>query len=154
MTQLNSLIIEGNVVRTGELSEPVSGFKVCKFPVAVNRWYKNKNGEGVNEVSYFDVETYGKMAEVCSKQANKGRGVRVVGRLKQDRWKDANEKQQSRVYVVAEHVEYKPKSQDGVSESEKENSEVVPEIKNEETKTAVPVISMEQQSEKVEEVMF
>ena len=48
MNQLNSLIIEGNVVRQAELSEPTAGFKVCKFPVAVDRWYKNRNGEGVS----------------------------------------------------------------------------------------------------------
>lgn len=109
MNQLNSLIIEGNVVKNGELTEPTKGFKVCVFPVAVNRFYKNKNGEGVSEVSYFDVQTYGKMAESCEKQAEKGRGIRVVGRLKQDRWKDNEGKSKSKVYVVAEHIEYKPK---------------------------------------------
>ncbi|MDY2840446.1 MAG: single-stranded DNA-binding protein [Treponema sp.] len=109
MNQLNSLIIEGNVVKNGELSEPTKGFKVCVFPVAVNRFYKNKNGEGVSEVSYFDVQTFGKMAELCEKQAEKGRGVRVVGRLKQDRWKDNDGKSKSKVFVVAEHIEYKPK---------------------------------------------
>lgn len=109
MNQLNSLIIEGNVVRAAELSEPTAGFKVCKFPVAVNRWYKNRNGESVSEVSYFDVETYGRMAEICEKQGAKGRGVRVVGRLKQDRWKDSDGKNISKIYVVAEHIEYKPK---------------------------------------------
>lgn len=112
MNQLNSLIIEGNVVRQAEFLEPAAGFKVCKFPVAVNRWFKNKNGEGVTEVSYFDVETYGHMAEICSEKLTKGRGVRVVGRLKQETWKDDKEKSHSRVYVVAEHVEYKPKFPD------------------------------------------
>lgn len=111
MNQLNSLIIEGNVVKQAELLEPAAGFKVCKFPLAVNRWYKNKDGEGVTEVSFFDVETYGKMAEICAKQACKGRSVRVVGRLKQDRWKDSENKSQSKIYVVAEHLEYKPKMQ-------------------------------------------
>lgn len=109
MNQLNSLIIEGNVVRQAELSEPASGFKVCKFPVAVNRYVKNSNGDGVEEVSYFDIETYGKMAEICEKQSTKGRGIRVVGRLKQNRWKDSDGKNQSKIFVVAEHVEFKPK---------------------------------------------
>jgi single-strand DNA-binding protein len=39
---------------------------------------------------------------------HKGRGVRVVGRLKQDRWNDANGKQRSKVTIVAEHVEFRP----------------------------------------------
>ena len=88
MNQLNSLIIEGNAVRKAEFSEPKTGFYVCRFPVAVNRWYKNKNNEGVSEVSFFDVEAYGKVAETCNRKVDKGTGLRIVGRLKQDRWKD------------------------------------------------------------------
>ncbi len=106
MNQLNSIILEGNVVKKAELSEPTSGFIVCKFPLAVNRKTKTPAGEFREEVSYFDVETYGQMAEKCSKYCDKGKGVRVVGRLKQSRWEENNVKK-SRVYVVAEHVEYK-----------------------------------------------
>lgn len=108
MNQLNSIILEGNLTKDAELREPKDGFNVCTFSMGVNRWYKNKNDESVEEVSYFDVETYGKMAEYCSKKAVKGRGVRVVGRLKQNVWKDADNKTHSKVYVVAEHIEYRP----------------------------------------------
>ena len=106
MNQLNSIILEGNVVKKAELSEPTSGFMVCRFPLAVNRKTKTPNGELHEEVSFFDVETYGQMAEKCSKYCDKGKGVRVVGRLKQSRWEDNNVKH-SKVFVVAEHVEYK-----------------------------------------------
>lgn len=108
MNHLNSIILEGNVVRQAEISEPSKGFKVCKFPLAVNRFIKNSNGEATEEVSFFDIETYGKMAEICEKYSSKGRGIRVVGRLKQNRWKDSDGKNFSKVFVVAEHVEYKP----------------------------------------------
>ena len=106
MNQLNSIILEGNVVKKAEFSEPKTGFQVCKFPLAVNRKSKTPEGETKEEVSYFDVETYGEMAESCYKWCDKGLGVRVVGRLKQSRWEE-NNKKHSRVYVVAEHVEYK-----------------------------------------------
>ncbi len=109
MNQLNSLIIEGNVTRVPELREPSAGFKVCTIPLAVNRFYRNKAGEGVNEVSYFNVETYGKMAEICMSRCEKGRGMRVVGRLKQDRWKNSDGKSSSRISIIAEHVEFKKK---------------------------------------------
>ena len=115
MNQLNSLIIEGNAVRKAEFSEPKTGFYVCRFPVAVNRWYKNKNNEGVSEVSFFDVEAYGKVAETCNRKVDKGTGLRIVGRLKQDRWKDKDGKTVSKCYVVAEHIEYKPKFNDSVA---------------------------------------
>ncbi|MCQ2591580.1 MAG: single-stranded DNA-binding protein [Treponema sp.] len=109
MNHLNSIILEGNVAKAAELSEPVNGFKVCRFPLAVNRFTKNPKGDSYEEVSFFDVEAYGKMAEICEKNSSKGRGVRVVGRLKQNRWKDPDGKSYSKVLVVAEHVEYKPK---------------------------------------------
>lgn len=106
MNQLNSIILEGNVVKKAEFSEPKTGFQVCKFPLAVNRKTKTPDGETKEEVSYFDVETYGQMAENCYKWCDRGQGVRVVGRLKQSRWEENNVKK-SKVYVIAEHVEYK-----------------------------------------------
>lgn len=118
MNQLNSIILEGNVVRQGELSEPAKGFKVCKFPMAVNRFIKGSNGDYSEEVSFFDIEAYGKMAEICEKNTLKGRGIRVVGRLKQNRWKDNDGKNQSKIIIVAEHCEYKPK----VTNSEEDES--------------------------------
>ena len=106
MNHLNSIILEGNVARKAELSEPTTGFIVCKFPIAVNRKTKTPDGEQHEEVSFFDVEADGKTAESCSKYCDKGKGIRVVGRLKQNRWEDNNSKH-SKVLVVAEHIEYK-----------------------------------------------
>jgi single-strand DNA-binding protein len=54
------------------------------------------------------VTTWTRLAEVCGECLKKGHGVRVVGRLKQDRWTDADGKTHSRVHIVAEHVEFKP----------------------------------------------
>ena len=140
MNNLNSIILEGNLVRDASLAEPVPGFKKCIFSVGVNRFYKNKKNEAVDEVSFFDIETYGRMAEYCSEKAKKGRGVRVVGRLKQDSWKDDSGKTQSRVYVVAEHIEYKPekKSEEAVKQAEVQVT-TPPEQAAEQEKEAVPV---------------
>ncbi len=122
MNQLNSLILEGNLVKDAVLTEPAPGFKKCNFTMGVNRFYKNRKNEDVNEASFFDVEAYNQLAEWCGKKATKGRGVRVVGRLKQDTWKDENGKSASRIYVVAEHIEYKPvKKTDSAAEDSKEN---------------------------------
>lgn len=124
MNQLNSIILEGNVVRQAEMSEPAKGFKVCKFPLAVNRFSKNpNNGESCEEVSFFDVEAYGKIAEICEKNSIKGRGVRVVGRLKQNRWKDASGKAVSKIFIIAEHIEYKPKFDKFTDENAKSEME-------------------------------
>lgn len=115
MNSLNSIIIEGNLTRNPELKNVSNGVKVCTLPIAVNRTSKAQDGTKQDEVSYFEVETFGTLAEVCTKWCPKGRGVRVVGRLKQYRWADTDGKQHSRVKVIAEHVEFKPyfKKEDG-----------------------------------------
>jgi single-strand DNA-binding protein len=60
------------------------------------------------EVSYLNVEAWAKLAENVKNLGRKGRGVRVVGRIKQERWNGADGKTQSRVVIVAEHVEFRP----------------------------------------------
>ena len=67
-------------------------------------------------MSYFDVTTWARLAEVCGEYLKKGRGVRVVGRLKQDRWTSPEGQTRSKITIVAEHVEFKPqvkKDKDG-----------------------------------------
>jgi len=108
MNSLNSVLIEGNVVRDPEKKELESGSKLCMFSVATNRYF-NQDNEKKSEVSFFDVEVWNKTAELCLKTLSKGRGVRVVGRLKQDRWADKEGRNHSKVKVVGESVEFKTK---------------------------------------------
>jgi len=107
MNNLNSILIEGNLVKDPHLRTTSKGTSVCTFSLASNRFYKQDSGFE-KEVSFFDVETWAKLAEACSNRGKKGRGVRVVGRLKQNRWTDADGKPHSRVAIVAEHVEFRP----------------------------------------------
>ena len=107
MNNLNSILIEGNLTRDPDLAYCSNGTPWCRFAVAVNRFYK-QGDEKKEEVSFIDVSSYGKTAEACAEYLKKGRGVRVVGRLKQDRWNDADGKARAKLYIVAEHVEFKP----------------------------------------------
>lgn len=107
MNNLNSILLEGNLTRDPELSYTPSGTAVCRFSIAVNRSYK-LNEEYQDEVSFFDIEIWSRQAEVCAEYLKKGRGVRVVGRLKQDRWTDSDGNTRSKVKIVGEHVEFKP----------------------------------------------
>lgn len=107
MNDLNSVIIEGNLTHEPVLSVTPKGTPVCAFSIAANRYYRSDDGVR-EEVSFFDVETWSRLAERCGDELNKGRGVRVVGRLKQDRWETKEGEPRSRVKIVAEHVEFKP----------------------------------------------
>ena len=138
MNNLNSILIEGNLVRDPELSYTPKGVAVCKFSVACNRQWK-QDEEVQKEVSFFDVTTWTRLAENCGEYLKKGRGVRVVGRLKQDRWTDPDGKPHSRVLVIAEHVEFKPQmKKDGEPAVDGEQQEAA-EVEQVEVKEAASV---------------
>lgn len=107
MNNLNSILIEGNLVRDPQVKETPKGTSICSFAVASNRYFK-QGDDLEREVSFFDVETWAKLAETCGQQLRKGRGVRVVGRLKQERWTGNDGKPYAKIKIVAEHVEFKP----------------------------------------------
>ena len=107
MNSLNSILIEGNIVRDPMFKSTPKGTPLCTFSVASNRFIK-QDDEVEKEVSFFDVETWARLAESCSTLGKKGRGVRVVGRLKQERWTDGDGKPRTHVKIVAEHVEFRP----------------------------------------------
>ncbi|MDY3938908.1 MAG: single-stranded DNA-binding protein [Spirochaetia bacterium] len=107
MNNLNSILIEGNLIKDPVLKSTPNGTPVCLFSVATNRFFK-QNDELQKEVSYFDIESWASTAQSCGSLLTKGRGVRIVGRLKQDRWNDENGNPKSRIKIVAEHVEFKP----------------------------------------------
>jgi single-strand DNA-binding protein len=121
MNNLNSVLIEGNMVRDPLIRSTPKGTQVCHFSIASNRLYRLDSGFE-KEVSFFDIEAWGKLAVACTNQGQKGRGVRVVGRLKQDRWTGSDGKSHNKVAIVAEHVEYRSdfkKSDETVSETNK-----------------------------------
>ncbi len=120
MNQMNQIIIEGNVVRSAQVKEFGSGKKLCQIPIAVNRSYKGKDGNYEQETSFFDVEAWGEgFCTMLAKNAVKGRGLRVVGRLKQNRWKTEEGKTESRILILADHVEFKPQKKEDVEENAK-----------------------------------
>ena len=120
MNNLNSVLIEGNMVRDPLFRSTQKGTSVCNFTIASNRFYRQDSGFE-KETGFFDIETWGKLADVCTTMGRKGRGVRVVGRLKQDRWTGNDGKNHTKVAIVAEHVEYRSdfkKVNETVSETE------------------------------------
>ena len=104
---LNTVSIMGNLTKDPEIRQVPSGKSVCNLSIANNRVF-TKNGEKVEEVSYFDVDVWGITAENCSKYLAKGNGVIVEGRLRQDRW-EKDGKTQSRVKITANAVHFLPK---------------------------------------------
>jgi len=122
MNNLNSILIEGNLVRDAEYRTTPKGTPVCKISLASNRFFKQESGME-KEVSFFDVEAWGKLAENVSNLGRKGRGIRVVGRLKQERWQNGEGKAVSRIIIVAEHIEFRPEFKKGIPEKQETEEE-------------------------------
>ena len=99
MKMLNSLILEGVVI--GE-PHKVEASQVLNFTVGSERYYRNRAGEDVTETSQFKIVAFGSMCDIPVKE---GSGVRVVGRLKENKWTDSEGVSHSEVQVVAEHIE-------------------------------------------------
>lgn len=107
MNNLNSILVEGKLIRDPLFRHTGRNTAICTFSIENDRLYKGEAGIK-KEVSIFDVETWGKLAEAFHNQGRKGRGVRVVGRLKQERWTGSDGKPHTKVSIVAEHVEFRP----------------------------------------------
>lgn len=135
MNAMNQIIIEGNVVRAPSVRETPAGKKVSILPIAVNHVYKDSTGKFVEDVGFFDVETWGdRFTDRIVRYGLQGRGVRVVGRLKQNRWKDDEGKSHNKVYILAEHVDFKPlKKKDAVSAAQSVESYQTADIPEEDT---------------------
>ena len=119
---LNNVNIMGNLTRDPEMRSLPSGKSVCTISIANNRVYI-KDGEKIEEVSYFDVDVWGITAENCFKYLVKGNGVIVEGRLRQDRW-DKEGKIQSRIKISANAVHFMPRKQSHWSGANIEESSV------------------------------
>ena len=82
MNNLNSVLIEGNLIRDPETNQGDDGKNYCQFSIAVTRHY-NQDKEPINELSFFDILTFDKLAKTCFECLRKDKEVRIVGRLKQ-----------------------------------------------------------------------
>jgi single-strand DNA-binding protein len=103
MASFNKVILAGNLTRDPELRYTPKGTAVARITLAVNRTYTLEGGEKKEEVSFVDVDVWGRQAEVISQYMKKGRPLLIEGRLKQDTWEDKNTKQkQSKLKVVLE----------------------------------------------------
>ena len=96
---INSLILDGVVSGEPHLKETSD---VLNFTVETTRYYNNRAGEDVIETSQFKVVAFGSMCKIPVKE---GSGVRIVGRLKENKWTDKNGVSHSEVQIVAEHIE-------------------------------------------------
>ena len=106
MASLNKVLIVGNLTRDPELRYTPKGTAIAKLGMAINRTF-TQDGEKKEEVTFVDVDAFGKTAENCGQYLRKGRSCLIEGRLKLDTWDDKSTGQKrSKLGVVAESVQF------------------------------------------------
>jgi single-strand DNA-binding protein len=107
MASFNKVILAGNLTRDPELRYTPKGTAVARIGLAVNRTYSTETGEKKEEVTFVDVDAWGRQAEVISQYLKKGRPILMEGRLRLDQWEDKNTHQkQSKLKVVLESFSF------------------------------------------------
>ena len=107
MASFNKVILVGNLTRDPELRYTPKGTAIAKIGLAVNRVWTNEAGEKKEEVTFVDVDVFGRTAENVGQYMRKGRPILVEGRLRLDQWDDKQTGQKkSRLGVVAETVQF------------------------------------------------
>ena len=118
MASFNKVILLGNLTRDPELRYTPKGMAVARLGMAVNRSYKTDAGETREEVTFIDIDAWGKQAELISQYLRKGSPLFMEGRLKLDQWDDKQSGQKvSKLRVVMETFQFVggPRSGDGPS---------------------------------------
>ncbi|MFW6210457.1 MAG: single-stranded DNA-binding protein, partial [Patescibacteria group bacterium] len=95
--------------RDPELKALPSGMNVCSFALATNRVYNDRDGNRQESTDFHNVVVFGKQAENCAKYLQKGNGAFVEGRLQTRSWEKDGQKQY-RTEIVADRVQFGPKS--------------------------------------------
>jgi single-strand DNA-binding protein len=107
MASFNKVILLGNLTRDPELRYTPKGMAVARLGMAVNRSYKSESGETREEVTFIDIDAWGKQAELISQYLRKGSPLFMEGRLKLDQWDDKQSGQKvTKLRVVMETFQF------------------------------------------------
>src|SRR5277367_1770148 len=107
MANFNKVILAGNLTRDPELRYTPKGMAIAKFGLAINRTWKSETGESKEEVTFVDVDAFGRSAENIGQYFKKGRPILIEGRLKLDQWDDKQTGQKrSRLGIVLESFQF------------------------------------------------
>jgi single-strand DNA-binding protein len=105
-TNINSVVVTGNLTRDPELRSLPSGNSVCKLRIAVNSRRKDQSGEWVDKPNYFDVTVWGAQGENCATYLSKGRPVAIQGRLEWREWETQEGGKRQAVEIIADSVQF------------------------------------------------
>lgn len=110
----------GNLVRDPDLRFTPQGTPVCRFSIAMNRRYRDKSGNFVDDTTFVTVAAWSKLGELCARYLSKGSRVAVVGELRSSSWEDRNGGKRVSYEVRAENIQFLTPARPVVQEEVKE----------------------------------
>ena len=106
-TNINVVVLTGNLTRDPELRSTPSGTSVCSLRVACNTRRKGASGDWEDKPNFFDVTVWGAQGENCSQYLSKGRPVAIDGRLEWREWEDKETgRKRQAVDIIADSVQF------------------------------------------------
>ena len=107
MANLNKVMLIGNLTRDPELRHTPKGTAVAELGLAINRVWKDEQGQKQEETTFVDVTLWGRQAELAQQYLTKGNPVFIEGRLNLDTWDDkATGQKRSKLKVVGENLQF------------------------------------------------
>ena len=106
MPNLNKVMLMGNLTRDPELRYTQSNTAVTKLGLAINRRWRNQNGEQQEETCFVDCTAFGRTGEVLNQYLKKGRPVFIEGRLHLNQWQDQQGQNRSKLEVIVETFQF------------------------------------------------
>ena len=106
MGSFSKVVLLGNLTQDPSAGTLPSGAAVCEFGLAVNRRWKDADGQMRDEVLFMDCAAYGKPGQTIGQYLKKGNPVLVEGHLKLDRWQDDQGKARSKMRTVVERFQF------------------------------------------------
>lgn len=129
---LNKVMIIGHLGRDPEMRYTPSGRPVTTFTVATSRSWNTADGERHNETEWFNVVTWGNLAEICKQYLTKGQQVYIEGRLQTRRWDDNEGIKHTSVEIVANEMMILGDRRDSSQNANNNTSEATPAVEDEE----------------------
>jgi single-strand DNA-binding protein len=112
-TNINRVVLTGNLTRDPELRSTGSGLSVCGMRIACNTRRKDQSGNWVEKPNYFDITVFGGQGENCAQYLSKGRPVAIDGRLEWREFQDKDGNKRQAVDIIADAVQFLGSRDDG-----------------------------------------
>ena len=106
-TNINRIILTGNLTRDPELRSTGSGMSVCSLRIATNtRRKNNQTGDWEDKPNYFNVTIWGRQGENAAQYLSKGRPVAIDGRLEWREYQDKDGNKREAIDIIADNVQF------------------------------------------------